>query len=393
MSKLAINGGAPVRTAPWPRWPQWDEREREQVLAVLESGEWGGFNAKVQEFEAAFARRHEAKHCVTTANGTTSLEASLRVLEVGPGDEVIVPPYTFIATANAVRLVGATPVFVDIEPDTYNLDIEQVEKAIGKRTKAVIPVHFAGLPVDMDELLPLAQQHELLIVEDAAHAHGSTWQGQPMGTFGDIGSFSLQQSKNLTAGEGGMVITNDDDLAIKLWSFVNQGRAPEGAWYEHMMLGSNLRMTGWQAAILLAQLERFDEQLQRRQANARQLNTILEEIEGPAPMRWDPRADNHAFHLYMMRYNPKQFQGLPRSTFVAALRAEGVPCSTGYAQPLYKQPPLDKRYSRITPCPVAERACQEAIWLSQSMLLAEPGAMEEIGRAVLKIRENVNELL
>ena len=393
MSKLAINGGTPVRTATWPQWPQWDERERDHLLAVLESGEWGGFNAKVHEFETAFARRHEAKHCIATTNGTTSLELALRVLDIGRGDEVIVPPYTFIATANAVRLTGATPVFVDIEPDTYNLDVEKMEKAISKRTKAVIPVHFAGLPVDMDELLPLAQQHNLAIVEDAAHAHGSTWQGQPMGTFGDIGSFSLQQSKNLTAGEGGMVITNDDELAVKIWSFVNQGRAPEGAWYEHMMLGSNLRMTGWQAAILLGQMERFDDQLQRRQANARQLSTILEEIEGPAPMRWDPRADNHAHHLYMMRYNAKQFQGLPRSTFVEALQAEGVPCSTGYAQPLYKQPPLDKRYSRITPCPVAERACQEAIWLSQSMLLAEPGGMEEIGRAILKIRENVSELL
>jgi dTDP-4-amino-4,6-dideoxygalactose transaminase len=393
MSKLAINGGSPVRTESWPRWPQWDERERERVLGVLASGEWGGFNPVVNDFEAAFARRHAAKHCIAVANGTTSLEAALRVLGVGPGDEVIVPPYTFIATANAVRLVGATPVFVDIEPDTYNLDVEQVEKGISKRTKAIIPVHFAGLPVDMDELMLLAHERELAVVEDAAHAHGSTWQGQPMGTHGDIGSFSLQQSKNLTAGEGGILITNNDELAGKLWSFVNQGRSPTGAWYEHDMLGSNLRITGWQASILMAQLERFDEQLQRRQANARRLNEILEEIDGPAPMRWDPRADNHAFHLFMMRYNPKKFGGLPRERFVEALRAEGIPCSTGYAQPLYKQPPLAKPYSRILPCPVAEQACREAVWLTQNLLLAEPDAMEQIGRAIVKIRENVRELM
>ncbi len=393
MSNLALKGGSPVRTKTWPRWPQWDERERERVLAVLASGEWGGFNEGVQQFEQRFAERHGASHCIAVANGTLSLEAALRVLGIGPGDEVIVPPYTFIATANAVRLTGATPVFADIEPDTYNLDVEQVEKAISKRTKAIIPVHFAGLSVDLDELLLLAHQHELAIVEDAAHAHGASWQGQPLGTHGDIGSFSLQASKNLTAGEGGILLTNDDELAAKLWSYVNQGRSPSGAWYEHDLLGSNLRITGWQAGILLAQLERLDEQLQRRQANARRLNEILEEIDGPTPMRWDPRADNHAFHLFMMRYNPKNFGGLPRESFVEALRAEGVPCSTGYAVPLYKQPPLARPHSRSLPCPVAERACQEAIWLTQNLLLAEPAEIDEIGQAIVKIRENVNELL
>jgi len=393
MSKLALNGGTPVRRAPWPRWPQWDEREKERVLAVLESGEWGGFNPLVKEFEVAFAQRHGAKHCITAVNGTISLEAALRVLGVGPGAEVIVPPYTFIATANAVRLAGATPVFVDIEPDTYNLDVEKVEAAISKKSKAIIPVHFAGLPVDMDELLLIADKHELAVLEDAAHAHGSTWHGQPMGTHGDIGSFSLQQSKNLTAGEGGILLTNDDELALKLWSFANQGRSLDGAWYEHEMLGSNLRMTGWQAGLLLGQMERFDEQLARRQASARRLNEILEEIDGPAPMRWDPRADNHAFHLFMMRYNPRKFNGLPREQFVAALRAEGIPCSTGYAQPLYQQPPLTKPYSRVMPCPVAEQACREAIWITQSLLLADPEEMSDIGRAMVKIRENLGEVL
>lgn len=392
MAKLAINGGTPVRSKPWPRWPQWDERERQRVLEVLESGEWGGFNKVVKEFEQAFGKRHQAKHCFTVVNGTASLEAALRVLGVGYGDEVIVPPYTFIATANAVRLVGATPVFVDVEPDTYNIDVTKIEAALTPKTKAVIPVHFAGLAADMDALLALARKHNLFIVEDAAHAHGSTWRGQPLGTLGHIGSFSLQQSKNLTAGEGGIVLTNDDDLALKLWSYINQGRSPDGAWYEHMMLGTNLRMTGWQAAVLMAQMERFEEQLATRQQNARQLNAILEEIDGLQPMRWDPRADNHAFHLYMFRYDAQGFNELARNRFVEALRAEGVPCSTGYAVPLYKQPPLNEQYSRIMPCPVVEQACQEVIWMGQSMLLAEPGAMDEIAQAILKVRENISEL-
>jgi len=302
---------------------------------------------------------------------------------------VIVPPYTFIATANAVRLVGAIPVFVDVEPDTYNLDATKIEAALSPKTKAIIPVHFAGLPADMDAIMALAQQHNLFVIEDAAHAHGSTWRGRPVGTLGHIGSFSLQASKNLTAGEGGILLTNHDDLAQKLWSYINQGRSPEGAWYEHENLGSNLRLTGWQAAILLAQMERFDEQLARRQQNARQLNSFLEEIDGLEPMRWDARAENHAHHLFMLRYDASGFQGLAREQFVAALRAEGVPCSTGYAQPLYKQPPLSEPYSRIMPCPVAEQACQEVIWIGQSMLLADPSEMDDIVQAIVKVREQV----
>jgi dTDP-4-amino-4,6-dideoxygalactose transaminase len=389
MALLAIKGGEAVRTKAWPRWPQWGEAEARRVAEVLESGEWGGFNPLVREFEAAWATRHQAQYCITAVNGTLTLEAALRVMEVGPGDEVIVPPYTFIATANAVRLVGATPVFVDIEADTYNLDLDRVAEAIGPKTKAIIPVHFAGLAVDMDRLLPLAKAHNLAVIEDTAHAHGSTWRGTPLGSLGHIGSFSLQQSKNLTAGEGGILITNDEALALKLWSYANQGRDPQGLWYEHGSLGSNLRMTGWQAGILLAQMERMDQQLAKRQQNARLLTSILEEINGPAPMRWDDRCDNHAHHLYMMRYDPAKFGTLPRDEFVAALQAEGVPCSTGYYRPLYAQPPLAEPFSRVMPCPVAEQACQESIWLTQNLLLAEAEDMEDIGRAIVKIRENV----
>lgn len=392
MAKLAMHGGTPVRTKQWPTWPQWGESERTRVLEVLDSGEWGGFNSVVKEFEAAFAKRHAARHCISAANGTLSLEAALRVVGIGPGDEVIVPPYTFIATANAPRLVGATPVFVDVEPDTYNLDISAVEAAISSRTKAIIPVHFAGLPVDLDALLPLAAKHGLYVIEDAAHAHGSTWRGKPVGALGHIGSFSLQASKNLTAGEGGILLTNDDDLADGLWSFVNQGRSRTGAWYEHPNLGSNLRMTGWQAAILLAQLGRFEEQLARRMASARRLHAILEEVDGLEPMRWDERVDSHAHHLFMMRYDAARFDGVARKRFVAALNAEGVPCSTGYAYPLYYQPNLNADYARITPCPVAEQACKEVIWLAQSMLLAAPDEMDDIAAALMKIRENIHEV-
>ena len=393
MSKLAINGNAPVRSTPWPRWPQWGDSERQHLQNVLESGEWGGFNPAVREFECAFAGLHGARYCFAAVNGTLTLEAALRVVGVGTGDEVIVPPYTFIATANAARLTGATPVFVDIDPETYNLDINLVEAAITERTKAIIPVHFGGLPADMDALLPLAAKHGIAVIEDAAHAHGSTWHGKPIGTLGHIGSFSLQASKNLTAGEGGILLTNDEALAGKLWSYINQGRSPGGAWYEHNTPGSNLRMTGWQAGILLAQLERFDAQLQRRQENARRLHNILAEVDGLEPQRWDERCEVHAHHLFIMRYDAEAWQGVPRERFVKALQAEGVPLGSGYTLPLYKQPPLAPPYSRYLDCPATERACAtEGTWMHHAVLMAEPDEMDDIARAIFKVRENIDEL-
>lgn len=393
MSKLALHGGTPVRSASWPIWPQGGDAEKKKLIDVLESGIWGGFNEIVDEFEAAFGQLHDAKHCLAVANGTTSLEAALRVLGVGPGDEVIVPPYTFIATANAARLTGATPVFVDIEPDTYNLDMQAVEAAITSRTRAIIAVHFAGHPVDLDDLMALSAKHDIPVVEDAAHAHGTTWRGRPVGAIGHIGSFSLQETKNLTAGEGGILVTNDDELGVGLRSFVNQGRSFDGAWYEHANLGSNLRITAWQAAILMAQLEHFETQLETRMQNARKLRAILAEVDGLEPMRWDERVDKHAHHLFMMRYDPERFAGLPRDTFVKALAAEGIDCSTGYAFPLYHQPPLNADYAVIHDCPIAEKACTEVIWLTQNMLLAQADDMEDIGHAILKIREYVADLV
>src|SRR5215213_3132677 len=183
MAQLAIKGGQPLRTKGWPRWPQWGQSEAKRIQEVLETGNWGGFNPFVRQFEELWAKRHQAKHCISAVNGTLTLEAALRAVGVSYGDEVIVPPYTFIATANAVRLVGAIPVFVDIEPHTYNLDVSKVEEAISPKTKAIIPVHFAGLAVDMDLLLPLARNYALAVIEDTAHGHGSTWRGTPLGSL------------------------------------------------------------------------------------------------------------------------------------------------------------------------------------------------------------------
>ena len=389
---LAVHGGDPVRSRPWPRWPQWDGNERAGLLAVLERGQWGGYDAAVAEFETAFAVRHGARFCVTTANGSTTLETALRALGIGPGDEVIVPPYTFVATAAAVRTVGATPVFADVELDTWNLSIPALEAAISARTKAIIPVHFGGLPVDFDSLLPLAERHDVAVIEDAAHAHGSSWKGRPVGALGAVGSFSFQTSKNLTAGEGGALLTNDPVLAERLWSLANCGRSRDGLGYEHPNLGTNLRLSGWQAAVLSAGLTRLDDQLQRRMSNARRLRGFLAEIDGLTPQRWDPRADAHAHHLFLMRYEAGRFGGLPRQEFIAALRAENIPAATLYPYPLYRQPPLVEPFSRVTPCPNGELLCEQTISLGQNLLLAEPEEMDDIAHAVLKVRENVGAL-
>ena len=391
-STLAIHGGEPARNRPWPGWPQWDETEQSGLMAVLERGEWGGYDAAVADFENAFAARHAARFCVTAANGTTTLETALRALGIGRGDEVIVPPYTFIATAAAVRIVGATPVFVDVDLDTWNLSVSAVEAAVNPRTKAVIPVHFGGLSVDFDSLLPLARRHNLIVIEDAAHAHGSSWRGQPVGALGTVGSFSFQTSKNLTAGEGGALLTNDEDLADLIWSIVNCGRRRSGDGYEHPNLGTNLRLSGWHAAVLSAGLSRLDDQLQRRMSSARRLRSFLEEIEGLTPQSWDPRADAHAHHLFLIRYDAEQFGGLPRRDFIAALRAENIPASPVYPYPLYRQPPLAEPFSRVTPCPNSELLCEQTVSLSQNLLLAEPGEMDDIAGAILKVRENVNAL-
>lgn len=371
--------------ADWPSWPQWDERERDALRRVLESGDWGGYSAALGEFERAFAARHEARHCITAMNGTVSLVAAFAACGIGPGDEVIVPAYTFFATASAVRLAGATPVFVDIEPDTYNLDVAAAEAAIGERTKAIVPVHFAGLPVDLDLLLPLAAKRGLIVIEDAAHAHGSSWRGRPVGALGDIGSFSYQANKNMTAGEGGALLTNDDALAARLWSYVNQGRDAGGSWYEHPHLGSNLRLTGWQGAVLQVQLERLDAQLERRMASSRYLRQELARFPGLRPLAWDERADAHAHHLFVLRYDPEEFGGLSRSEFLLELEARGVPSSSGYGMPLYGQQSLAPPLGRATPCPAAERACGEAIWLSHNLLLAEETQLAAIPEAVDEI--------
>lgn len=407
MARLALRGGEPVRGRPFPRWPIFDEREAKALKSVLESGLWGIGGEKKREFEEKFAAYQHAKYSVALTSGTVALEVSLRTLGIGCGDEVIIPSYTFMATMIAVLYVNAVPVFADIDPETYTIDPKSVESVISDRTKAILPVHLGGRPADMDALLTIAKRNSLYIIEDACQAWGAEWRGRRVGAIGDIGAFSFQSSKNITSGEGGAVTTNSKELYVKAWSLHNCGRLPQGAWYEHHLPGANYRMTEFQAAILLSQIERFDEQTNRRIENARYLNSKLSRIDGVKPLKDDDRVTRHAYHLYIFRINPEAFGGASKEIVAKALQAEGIPVSLGYSKPLYKESYLEYfgkcplscpyyarqvDYSSIR-MPATERACYiEGLWLPQYVLLGSREDMDDVVSAIEKIRNNAEEL-
>jgi dTDP-4-amino-4,6-dideoxygalactose transaminase len=407
MAELAIRGGNKTRTKPFPKWPVFDDTDLKALREVLESGVWGIDGPSVPRFEGEFARMQQARHAISVSSGTTGLEVALKACGVRAGDEVIVPAYTFVATATAVASVGAVPVFADIECDTCTIDPRGLDSLITPRTRAIVPVHIGGRPADLDAVMAAARPRGIRVIEDACQAPLASWRGVMVGAIGDIGVFSFQSSKNLNCGEGGVVVTNDDALAEAAWSLHNCGRARGGAWYEHPRIGGNARMTEFQAALLLSQMARLPGQTERRRRAAERLAALLARAGGIRPMRADPRVTGNAWHLYVMRYDKHAFGGAPKAAFLAALAAEGIPCGAGYV-PLYRQaafreaaatfpvPPsllgrsLD--YAAVS-CPASEAAAaDEAVWLWQSMLLGDEADLEDIAAAVEKIRRHAGEL-
>ena len=402
MGKLAITGGTPVRTKPFPPWPERSEKQVQMMMEIYNSPVWGVGSPHIKQFEETFARWHHAKYGVSVCNGTAALWVALKAVGVGYGDEVIIPPYTFIATGSAVLMANAVPVFVDIDPDTYNIDPTKIEAAITDRTKAIIPVHIAGSPADMDGVMAVARKHDLAVIEDAAQAHGAEWKGRRVGAIGDIGTFSFQSTKNMCAGEGGICVTDDETLYDRCYSYSNCGRVRGGKWYEHHVLGSNCRLPAVCAGLLMAQFDQIDDQMARRDRNACALTGMLNEIEGIEPLKLHDGATRSAWHLYVFRYRSEAFGGVSRSRFIEAMGAEGIQCSPGYV-PLYREelfavdpqefPWLAGRDYRTLSLPVCERACDhEAVWLFQSMLLGDESDMRDIAAAIRKIRANVGEL-
>lgn len=399
--KLAIRGGTAARTRPFPAWPIFDERERTALDRVLSSRNWGGYpcpNDNARQFAQAFADYHGAKYGATVSNGTVSLELALEAAGIGGGDEVIIPAYTWEGTAAAVLFAGAVPVFVDVDPDSYCLDTRLVEAAVTSRTKAIIPVHLGFRFVDMDALEEIARKYNLFILEDCAHAHGGKWSERGAGSIGNAGSFSFQTSKLMTAGEGGIVITNDIDIADAVIRLSNCGRPPRRESKNTPAIGHNYRMTEFQAAVLLVQLERLKEQTELRAQNMNSLEKRLQAIEGVSLLRRDERITTQAAYHFVFRFHSDRFEGVTRDAFVAALAAEGIPCDgrfyeAVYRSPLFRIPPT--KYPQIAEyyCPVAERAgYAESVWLPHQLFLGDERDVIDIADAIEKIRGNAQEL-
>lgn len=407
--RLALLGGKPVREKPFQGWPVYGKAEEEALLRVLRSGRWGCTSGnEVENFEKRFAAYQGAKHGIAVVNGTAALRIALLAAGVEAGDEVIVPPFTFLATATAVVEANATPIFVDVDLETFNLDPRKIEAAITPRTRAIIPVHFGGLSADMEAILAIAWRHKLVVIEDAAHAHGAEYKGRRLGSIGDMGCFSFQSSKNLNSGEGGIITTNDAKLAKLLWSIHNCGRDPEGgAWYEHHVISANHRMTEFQAALLDAQMDRLEGQTVTRDRNGRYLAGKLKEIPGVHPQRRDSFATRHSYHVFCFRINPDVW-GVPHVRVLAALQAEGIPAHAGYPLPLYKQPVFAERrfgpytgyraarpgidYAKVS-CPNCETLCyRQGCWIAHAALLGEQADMEDIAAAFVKVYEQRGEL-
>lgn len=407
--RLAILGGTPVRTAPFPSWPMVKENDEKNWSEVLHAGRWcrldGSFATR---FEKAWAETLGAKYCLVTASGTTALLTSLNALDIGPGDEVLVPPYTFVATINVVFMQHALPVFVDTDRDTFQIDARKLEAAITPRTRCILPVHMGGSPADLDQILEVAKAHNLPVLEDACQAHLAEWKHKKVSTIGDLGCFSFQASKNLNSGEGGAILTNNEELFQACWSFHNNGRGTENASFGYERNGLNHRMTEFQAALLLAQMSRLESQSQRRNQNAEYLTRQLRGIPGITPARMYDGTTRNAYHLYMFRYDPSHFEGLPRDRFLKALEAEGIPGSSGYT-PLNKEPSIEhtlnsRAFQRIysreeldhyrerNHCPENDRLCEEAVWFGQTMLLATKQDMDQIAEAIRKIQKNAGQL-
>lgn len=407
MPQLALHGGPKTKTKPFPAWPIHDERERQALLDVLESNVWWRTpGTRTLKFEQDFAAFHGAKHGIAITNGTHAIEVVLTALDLGPGDEVIVPDSTFVATASAVLYAGAMPVMVEIDEATQCIDPVRVEEAITPRTKAIIAVHLGGHPADLDRLTEIAARRQITLVEDCAHAHGSQWRGRPVGTFGIAGTFSFQQSKNMTAGEGGIIITNDDDFERRARSAHDCGRLPGEWFYSHYRYGSNYRLSEWQGAILSAQLTRLDEQARRRHENGLLLDKLLADVPGVTPQRQDPRCTRNGHYAYIFYYDQSQFAGAPAKSFIAAMNAEGIPNQAAYppvhALDLFQNGAYRRRLSGEqaqaehpflkAEFPITRRAAWECYWVPQYCLLGDAQDMEEIVAAVRKIQQHAGEL-
>lgn len=413
MAKLAISGGEKaINRRLGKSWPIQDESERKALIEVISSGRWwaGGEGSKVWEFENAFAKYQDAKYGVTTNSGTQALINALKAAGVEPCDEVLVPSLSFFASATCVLFINAIPVFVDADPASYGTSAESMEAAITDRTRAAVIVHNGGYPANMDAIMEVSRKHDLPIIEDCAHAHGSEWSGTRVGAIGHLGAFSLMAGKTLAGGEGGIVLTNHAELREKIYAYMDLGR-----WTERrdksirLDFTSNFRMPECIAAVLLTQMTRLDEQIETRERNFTYLAEGLKEIDGVEPFDRDPRVTRWSIYYWNFKYRQEEFDGIPRDKFLKAVNAEGAPIGVGaHGRPIYQNPLFQSMtggktwpikcpgkkmdYTRVH-CREAERIYQtEALNIGQSAFLGGREDMDLILEAIRKVRANTDEL-
>jgi dTDP-4-amino-4,6-dideoxygalactose transaminase len=407
MSKLAFHGGAPTRTTPFSPWPLFDEQEQAALQQTLESRGWTsspyqGEDIPARRFAERFAAYHETRYGLATSSGTGALQIAFAAAGIRPGDEVIVPPNTFIATVTPILHLGAIPVFVDVEPETLNLDPAAVEASITEHTRAIVPLHLAGYPCDMDRINAIAARHGLKVIADACHAHGSEWKGVKVAALSDLAAFSFQQGKNITAGEGGAVVTNERGLFELCFMYHNDGRGIGERMGYYEVQGWNFRMSGFQAAVLSVQLERLDDWLQRKAEAVAFIDHGLSEVEGLRFPKADPRATKLSYLYPRLVYDAGAFGGVAIEQFTAALRAEGLPVAVANTTPLYQHPLFTEQrffydeikrmdYRRVH-CPMAEAARGRSILFDQTVLLSDRAALEDFVEAINKVAEQVDTL-
>jgi len=409
--KLAILGGEPVRkNKSWPRWPYWDENVVDSVVKTTKSRIWCRIQSRsgtVPTFEKEFARLMDTKFCVATGSGTQALHTCVEALGIGAGDEVITSPYTDPGTIASILSARALPVLADLDRESYQLDPADVERRITENTKAIMPVHMMGQPCDMESIMAIAKKHNLKVIEDAAQAHLSEYQGKKLGTIGDLGCFSFQSSKTIACGEGGGIIGNDEELMDKCYTVHNHGTSRAG---RTEVAGPKYRMNEFEAAVLLGQLAGVQERFERRNENAAHLTSRLKDVPGIVPQKLYKGTESGSFYLYATTYRKEYFNGANRSKFLKALSAEGVSLSSYIRQGLHKEPWIEhilnskvykkmfsekrlKNYRDQIPCPNCDKVCQEMamIWAS-GPLLGTKEDMDDIADAIIKVYRNRDKL-
>jgi len=420
IGKPAILGGERVYKGKWPSWPQGSQAAEDLLKDVLHSRRWtriSGTGNRVIEFEKKWAHMLGVKHAIATNGGTTALHCALKGVDVQPGDEVLVSPLEFITGSSLPFTFYALPVFVDVERESFQMDPAKIEERITDKTKAIIPCHWGGVPADMDRIMKIAKKHDLYVIEDACQAHFGEYRGKMVGTIGDIGCFSHQQSKVLPCGEGGSFVGDNEEIMARAYQWHDYGRLI-GSWETHKPLrgridgvGLNYKMSEFQAAILLAGVEVFEEQIRLRNENANYLRELLEEIPGIQPQKLYEGTTSASYYLFDMRYDKSHFNNLPKVTFAKAMGAEGIPISAvgsgslstlTYAEQTINSPVFQSLYSKekrdwflkTIPCPVAESLiADETIRMSGSRLLTTKTAMEAVAEAIRKIQAHSKALL